>query len=79
MNLCKYNTMLGKPNEGMHAHRLFGIAIVDVIMTIVGGCIISYITKKSPILVIIILFICGIILHRIFCVKTTVDKLLFSI
>jgi len=71
--------MLGKPNEGMHAHRLFGIAIVDVIMTIVGGCIISYITKKSPILVIIILFICGIILHRIFCVKTTVDKLLFSI
>ena len=35
MNLCKYSDILGKPNETVHSYRLFGIAILDVIMTII--------------------------------------------
>ena len=77
MNLCKYKNLLGKPNKGIHSYRIFNIAIVDVIMTIIGAIIISYIFKKSFILVAIILFFCGIVLHRVFCVRTTIDKLLF--
>jgi hypothetical protein len=78
MNLCKYSDILGKPNEGVHSYRLFGIAILDVIMTIVAAFLISYFLKFSFLYTLVFLFILGIILHRLFCVKTTVDKLLFG-
>jgi hypothetical protein len=77
MNLCKYRNMLGVPGKGVHSYRIFNIAIVDVILTLIVAYIISYIFKKSFFWVSIILFVLGIILHRIFCVRTTVDKLLF--
>ena len=77
MSLCKYKNMLGEPNKGVHSYRLFGVAIVDVIMTLVAAYIISYFLKYSFLYTSIILFTLGIILHRLFCVKTTVDKFLF--
>ena len=75
--LCKYKDALGKPNQGIHQYRFLGVAIVDVIMTIIAAFIISYFTKYNFWLILIILFLTGIILHHIFCVRTTVDKLLF--
>jgi hypothetical protein len=77
MDLCKYKDLLGKPNKGIHSYRFMGIAIADVIMTIIGALLISFFIKKPFLLVLIILFILGIILHRLFCVRTTIDKLLF--
>jgi uncharacterized membrane protein len=77
MNLCKYKNSLGEPGKGIHSYRLFGVAIADVIMTIIGAYIISYFFKLSFVKTLIILFLLGIILHNIFCVKTTVDKILF--
>jgi hypothetical protein len=77
MNLCKYKNIFGEPGKGVHSYRLFGVAIVDVILTIIAAFIISYFFKYSFIKVLIILFILGIIFHRLFCVRTTVDKLLF--
>jgi hypothetical protein len=77
MNLCKYKDALGVPKKGIHSTRFLGVALADVIMTILGGLIISYLWKYSIIYTTIILFILGIILHRIFCVRTTIDKLLF--
>jgi hypothetical protein len=69
----------GKPDEGIHKYRdpIFNTAIVDVIFTIIGAFIISKYTDYSFIIILIILFILGIILHRLFCVRTTVDKFLF--
>jgi len=78
MNLCKYKNSLGIPNEGVHSYRLFGVAIVDVIMTIIAAYIISYFTKIKFLYTLIFLFTLGIMLHRLFCVKTTLDKLLFE-
>jgi hypothetical protein len=78
MDLCKYKDVLGKPDEGIHSYRLFGVAIMDVIMTLIGALIISYIFKYSFLYTSIFLFILGIVLHKLFCVKTTVDKLLFN-
>jgi hypothetical protein len=69
--------MLGEPNKGIHSYRLFGVAIADVIMTIIAAAIIAYFRKQSFISVLLFLFLLGIILHRIFCVRTTIDKLLF--
>jgi len=78
MNLCKYKNSLGIPNEGVHSYRLFGVAFVDVIMTIIAAYIISYFTKIKFLYTLIFLFTLGIMLHRLFCVKTTLDKLLFE-
>ena len=78
MDLCKYKDALGEPGKGIHSYRFMGVAIADVIMTIIGTLFISFLIKKSFLLVLIGLFILGIILHRLFCVRTTIDKLLFS-
>ena len=77
MDLCKYKNVLGEPKKGIHSYRLFGVAIADVIMTILASYLISYFFKISFTYTMIVFFGVGIFLHRIFCVKTTVDKLLF--
>ena len=77
MNLCKYKNSLGEPGKGIHSYRLFGVAIVDVIVTIIGAYLISYFFNISFTYTLIILFGLGIFLHRIFCVRTTIDKKLF--
>lgn len=68
---------LGIVNTGIHSYRIFNIAYVDVIMTIVGSLLLAWLNKWSYIKTIIGMFILGIILHRMFCVRTTVDKWLF--
>jgi hypothetical protein len=80
INLCQYSDLFGKPNTGLHTYRFLNIAIVDVIATFLLGMFIKeYFLKDTSILYInIFLFILGIIIHRIFCVKTTVDKILFK-
>ena len=78
MNLCKYKNILGIPKQGIHSYRLFGVAIMDVIFTIIAAFLITYLCKIKLKYTIPFLFILGIILHRLFCVKTTVDKLIFE-
>jgi hypothetical protein len=77
--LCRYKDSLGKPGEGLHSYRLFGLAIADVVMTVIGGLIIGYLLDYPASKTILFLFILGIILHRVFCVDTTVDKMLETI
>ena len=76
-NLCKYKDILGKPNQGIHSYRIFNIAIVDVLLTIIAAYILSVVTNYKLIYTLTFMFILGIISHRIFCVRTTIDKLLF--
>lgn len=78
MDLCKYKNILGLPGQGPHSYRIFNIAIVDVLLTLILAYILSYIFKISFVKTSITLFILGIVLHRIFCVRTTIDKLLFN-
>jgi hypothetical protein len=33
--LCEYSDIFGKPNQGIHSIRIFDIAIVDVLLTII--------------------------------------------
>jgi uncharacterized membrane protein len=77
MDLCKYKNALGIPGKGIHSYRLFGVAIADVIMTIIGALLISFFFKTNFLYTLITLFLLGIFLHRFFCVRTTIDKLLF--
>jgi hypothetical protein len=76
MNLCKYKNALGEVGKGVHSYRLFGVSIADVLMTIIGAFLISYFFKLSFIKTLLVLFLTGIVLHRLFCVRTTIDKLI---
>jgi hypothetical protein len=77
MSQYPYKDMFGKPGEGAHAHRLFGVAIVDVILTLILALIISLkfgsFARNAT-----ALFLTSIVAHRAFGVRTTVDKLLFD-
>jgi hypothetical protein len=78
IDLCHYKDIFGRPREGPHAYRIFDIAVVDVAATIVLAFIIArvfgFVFWKS----LVTLFLVGILSHRAFCVRTTVDKLIFT-
>ena len=80
MSLCKYKDLLGEVGKGVHSYRVFNIAIVDVLFTILGAYGIHKFLLPNTKFIYVLggLFILGIFLHHIFCVKTTVDKLLFG-
>lgn len=73
-----YQNVFGVPGKGVHSYRIFNIAIVDVVFTVLAAVLISYIWNISVMYTIPILFLAGILFHRIFCVRTTIDKVLFS-
>lgn len=77
---CEYKDIFGKVGEGVHSYRIFNIAIVDVIATIIMAYLLKIFVfpKRSFLKLTIILFLLGIILHRLFCVKTTIDKYIFG-
>jgi len=75
--LCKYKDYLGRPGTGIHSHRFMNIAYMDVLFTLLFAYIVSIMTKRKFIYIALVMFILGIILHRLFCVRTTVDKILF--
>ena len=75
---CKYKNIVGEPKKGVHSYRFLGLAIVDVILTILLAYIIYFFNNNTNFFIILgIVFLLGIILHRLFCVRTTIDKLLF--
>jgi hypothetical protein len=77
MDLCKYKDIIGKPGLGLRKYRIFDIAILDTVVTIIGAYLIAIFFNWSPLYTIIVIFILGIISHRIFCVRTGLDKKLF--
>ena len=78
LNLCQYKDIFGRPREGAHAYRIFDIAVVDVAATVLLAFVIARLFGLSFWKSLVVLFIIGIISHRAFCVRTTVDKLVFS-
>ena len=76
-SLCSKKDMFGKPGEGAHSYRFMGIAIVDFLLTVIVALLVAWIMKWSIGWTLLGFFILGIIAHRLFCVRTTVDKLLF--
>jgi hypothetical protein len=77
MDFCKYKDYFGAPNTGAHQYRIFDLAIIDVVFTIIAGYLIAKLFNMSIWNTIISLFLLGILMHRLYCVRTTIDKLLF--
>ena len=75
---CDYKDALGQVGTGVHSYRLFNIAVVDVLLTVLLAYIIyRFVPGYNFFLVLLACFASGIALHRLFCVRTTVDKALF--
>ena len=82
---CKYKNIFNEPGKGIHSYRIFNIAIIDVIATLVSAyiCYILIHNKYSIydynlLKYIILLFLLSIFFHWIFCVDTTVMKYIKS-
>lgn len=74
--LCPYKDRLGVPGEGVHTHYA-GIAMADVLATVVAAECIVQVFHTNRVWTLLSLFLTGIVLHRVFCVRTTIDKYLF--
>ena len=77
--LCKYSNLFGEAGttKGMRKYRVFGIAVLDVTVTVICALVIAWFFKLPYIQTVIAIFILGIVVHRAFCVRTAVDKMLF--
>lgn len=75
---CRYANFLGRPGEGVHVH-VFGIAAFDVLATILAAYVLHRATGTLSLAAwLAIAFAAGVVAHRIFCVRTTVDRALFG-
>jgi hypothetical protein len=78
MDLCQYKNIFGEPNTGAHSYRIFNIAIVDLGLTILASYLIAKYYSMDFIYVFIIMMLIGLIMHKLFCVDTTLTKLVFE-
>ena len=77
---CQYKNMFGTPGltTGLRAYRIYEIAVLDVSVTLVCAVLMAWFFRLPYLQTIIAIFIIGIFIHRLFCVRTSVDKMLFS-
>ncbi len=88
MSLCQHKNLFGEPRTGIHSLRipLIDVGFWDVFFTILLGLFIALLSillfktniKNTIIISQIFVFLLGIGIHRLFCVRTRIDKLLFK-
>ena len=78
MDLCKYSDIIGNPKEGIHSYRIFDISIVDVAVTILFIIFLYYLLNKPLMYIFTVVILLGIIVHRLFCVNSTINMLVFG-
>ncbi len=83
MALCQYKDVLGRPKEGFHRPRFMGFAAYDLFGTLAIAAIIAIFFYRKTLLISfivisIILLLLGIFLHKLFCVETTLNKMIFG-
>ena len=72
--------MFGAPRTGVHNYRVFDIAVVDYLLTVVVALAAHrcFVPHWNPFVVIFLFQMLGVVAHRVFCVRTKVDKMLFG-
>ena len=64
--LCKYKNIFGEENKGIHSYRIFNVAVVDEIATIILALLIS---RKHFIKILILLLYLIIIIFSLLQIK----------
>ena len=72
----RFKHIFGKPNKGVHSLRILDTAIIDYILTILLAFLLAWITGVPVVIMTIIVFIIGIILHMLFGLNTNSVKFL---
>lgn len=75
---CKYKNLFGVPKEGIHKLRILDFAVVDIITTIIISWVVSYLLRNSFLLILVMFMMVGVIAHKLFCVDTTLNKIIFG-
>lgn len=73
-----YKNIFGKPNEGLHKYKIFDIAIIDVLFTLLFAYLIQKYYDMPLIYIFLILIFIGIIAHKLFDVKTGLNNMIFN-
>lgn len=73
----RYSNILGAPGTGVHSIRICNIAVVDLTLTVFVAWLVARIFGLHFWCVFLFLFLLGILLHRAFDVRTTIDRMLF--
>lgn len=74
-----FENIFGRPYEGIHSYRILGLAIVDVVLTILSAAILSYFWPTIGFLyALVILFLLGVIIHKVLCVDTALNQFIFG-
>ena len=76
--LSDLSNIFGAPGTGIHSVRLGGLAIVDVVLSLVLSLCITLGTGQNMTQISLCVFLAGIALHRLFNVKTTIDRAIFG-
>lgn len=74
-NIYKKMGSFSTPGEGIHSLRVFDVAIIDVLLTILAAIAIS---KRHFAVVFTILIILSILVHTLLGIKTRTNAWLFS-
>jgi phosphoglycerol transferase MdoB-like AlkP superfamily enzyme len=83
--LCAYRDILGKPGQGFHRARLFGLARNDLLGTLAIAVAVALLlaysrsydwqtTVKAGCVLFFALALLGFVLHLLFCVKTPLTR-----
>lgn len=75
---CKYQNIFGKPNEGVHKYRIFGVAAVDSGLTVAVVILIALLFHVNFFAVLAAAMVIAVLVHKAFCVDTTVNKAIFG-
>lgn len=85
MDLCRFSGVFGEPGKGAHRHRVAGFAAVDLFATAFVAMLLTLLAGKgrrfSPaifLLLTVVLLVVGIVAHRVFCVNTRLNTLIFG-
>ena len=77
--LEKYKDLFGPVGSkaGLRKYRILGIAILDLAVVMLLCIPIAWMTKTSYWITLAVILVLGVIVHRLFGVRTAVDKFLF--
>lgn len=76
--LCKFKDILGKPGDGFHAPRCFGMACNDLLGSLALSVVISVVTDYPLWKTILCVGLGVIVIHRAFCVDTAINVQIFG-
>lgn len=86
MTLCQYKDILGQSGKGLHSYRInilgLSLASVDLLLTLLVAILLNWFnilnifmqSHYNIAIIFIALWLLGIVLHLIFCVKTPITK-----